>query len=206
MSTQIHMIVLTQHSKNGCTFLLSRDCGFVVFSNLGIRAFFCDLSSSEKCPARRQACSYGSCFCLDILFHLDNPTSSGLEQLYSQQNWHYLWTQLVSSKYYFTECPILDSLCLSSICSSKTLPHTYSLSISVYVSLSWTCINRTISTVIQNNWWKPCLAPGTSDIIWNQTRSLSQGLFLCVILWQKKKKPLITPRLMPCSHQLKNCF
>lgn len=182
------------HSKNGCTFLLSRDCGSVVFSNLGIRAFFCDLSSSEKCPAGRQACSYGSCFCLDLLFHLDNPTSSGLEQLHSQQNWHYLWTQLVSSKYYCTECPILDSFCLSSICSSKTLPHTYSLSISVYVSLSWTCINRTTSTVIQYRVIDEYCALRLAQV----TSGIRQGSWVkassCVLYYDRKKETTYKPK------------
>lgn len=95
----------TRDIKNECAFLLSRNCGFVVFSNLGIRAFFCHLPSSEKCQAGRQARSHGSYFCVDLLLHLDNSASSGLEQLYCQQNWHHLWTQLVSSKYYFTHCP-----------------------------------------------------------------------------------------------------
>lgn len=83
-----------------------------------------------------------------------------------------------------------------------------SQSFNLCVSLSWTCINRTTPTVMWCCWWiLTCLAHvALSGIIWRQTRSSSQGFFLSVILWQKKKKPLINPRLMPCSHQLKNCL
>lgn len=109
VSTGTYYISGTVTVIMGVPFWFFRDCGFVVFSNLGIWALLCDLSSSEKCPAGRQARSYGACFCLDLLLHLDNPSSTWLEQLYSQQNWHHLWTQLVSFFLYSLTLFVLSS-------------------------------------------------------------------------------------------------
>lgn len=72
-----------------------RDCGPVVPGCSVLRAILCDLPASGKHPTASKACDPGSAVCLDLLLHLDLPSSAGLEQIHYKQDRNHLWAWLV---------------------------------------------------------------------------------------------------------------
>lgn len=55
-----------------------------------LRAVLCNLPTSGEHPTASQACSPGSAVCLDLLLHLDLPSSAGLEQIHCKQDRNHL--------------------------------------------------------------------------------------------------------------------
>lgn len=78
-----------------------RDRGTVVSCCSLLRAILCDLPTSGEHPTASKACSHWSAVCVDLLLHLDLPSSAGLEQIHYKQDRNYLWARLVSSEQFY---------------------------------------------------------------------------------------------------------
>lgn len=76
-----------------------RDRGTVVSCCSVLWAFLCDLSTSWQHQTASKTCRHWSAVCLDLLLHLDLPSSAGLEQIHCQQDRNHVWARLVRNKF-----------------------------------------------------------------------------------------------------------
>lgn len=75
-----------------------RDRGPVVPCRSVLRTVLCDLPASGKHPTASEACHPGSAVRLDLLLHLDLPSSARLEQIHYKQDRDHLRAWLVRNE------------------------------------------------------------------------------------------------------------